>query len=64
MNIKSFCLLSGMLFIIVAVVHLARLVLGWPLLIGAMFVPMWVSVVGLIVTGALGVYGLRFGARN
>jgi hypothetical protein len=42
-----------------APVHLARIVMGWPVMIGAWSVPMWVSWLGLVVTAALAYFGFR-----
>ena len=50
---KPASLLAVFVFSLVAVTHLLRLVLQTEVLVGGAIVPMWVSVVGLIVTGAL-----------
>ena len=41
--------LSIMLFIIVAILHGMRVVLGWDMIIGGMSVPVWASVLGVLV---------------
>jgi hypothetical protein len=64
MTHKTFALLSGIIFIIVAVVHLFRLVQGWDITIAGWLVPMWVSWVGLIIPGILGYFGLRLGTKG
>lgn len=48
-------MLASVLFALVAVCHLVRLVTGWPVIIASWSVPGWVSVLGVIVPGALAV---------
>ena len=45
--------LSALLFSLMAIAHLARLVLRVEVIAGGHVVPMWVSVIGLVVPGAL-----------
>ncbi len=56
---KRYCVISGVLFALVAVAHLLRIVYGLPVVIGAFNVPMWMSWVGLIVPGGLAVWAFR-----
>ena len=58
MSQKNYALVSGLIFAIVALVHLLRLVQGWDLVVAGYLVPMWVSWIGLIIPGVLGYYGL------
>ncbi|HYC17665.1 MAG TPA: hypothetical protein VEC94_10695 [Pseudolabrys sp.] len=64
MDQKTFSMVAGTIFAIVAVVHLLRILLGWPAVIGDWTVPMWVSWIGLVVAGVLGYFGLRLGTRH
>jgi len=41
------------IFILIAAVHLLRLVYGWEATLNGVVVPMWVSVLGLLIAGAL-----------
>ncbi len=50
---KPFATLAIAIFILMAVVHLLRLVYGWEVTVNGMVVPMWVSVIGLLIAGAL-----------
>jgi hypothetical protein len=50
---KPATLVAVVVFGLVAVAHLLRLVFQTEVLVGGAAVPMWVSVVGLIVAGAL-----------
>ena len=64
MEQKTFDIVAGVIFALVALVHLMRIWLGWPVAIGGWPVPMWVSWIGLIVAGGLAYFGLRFGVRR
>lgn len=45
--------IAVVIFVIVAAAHLCRLVMGWDIVIAGYAVPMWVSIPGAIVPGAL-----------
>ena len=53
MDQKQFSLVAGAIFAVVAAVHLLRVYMGWPVVIGNWDVPMWLSWIGLIVAGGL-----------
>jgi hypothetical protein len=51
MDRKTFTLLAGVIFAIVALVHLLRIYMAWPVVIGDWTVPIWVSWIALVVAG-------------
>jgi hypothetical protein len=57
MTEKTFLKTAAAIFGVVAVVHLVRILAGWPIVIDGWTVPMWVSWIGLIVSGGLSYYG-------
>jgi hypothetical protein len=59
MNQRSFSLVAGIIFIIIALLHLLRIIYGWEAVIGGWVVPKWISWVALVVAGDLGFEGLR-----
>jgi hypothetical protein len=59
MNQRVFNQVSGIIFAIVVVVHLVRLYMGWPVVIGTWAAPTWLSWVGCVVAGTLAYSGLR-----
>ena len=59
MSPKTFSLTAAMVFLLVAVVHVLRLVYGWGAVIGGWTVPMWISWVGLVVAAFLSYHGFR-----
>ena len=50
---RAYLLVCGLLFGTVALLHVLRLIYGWQVQIGAQVLPMWISVVGLVLAGAL-----------
>ncbi len=63
MDQRKFCIVAAAIFAIVALVHLLRILMNWPIVIGTWSVPMWLSWIGLIVAGGLSVFGFRVAAR-
>ena len=53
MDQKMFSVMAGVIFAAVALFHLVRIHMGWPVMIGHWSVPMWVSWIGLVVAGGL-----------
>lgn len=62
MKIRSYLSISGTVFALVALAHLLRLVAGWELVIGEWQAPGWVSLVGMLVPGALAGWAFRLAA--
>jgi len=55
MSQKAFLAVSGTIFGIIAILHLARIVFGWPAQIGSVHVPTWASWLSLLVAGYLSI---------
>jgi hypothetical protein len=64
MDRKTFCMLTGIILTLVALFHLVRIYMEWPVMIGDWSVPKWVSWVALIVAGGLAAFGFRFTAND
>jgi hypothetical protein len=58
MDQKTFSIVAGVIFTLVALFHLVRIYMGWLVMIGDWSVPMWVSWIGLVVPGGLAFFGL------
>lgn len=56
---RHYCITSGVVFALLALVHVWRLVLGSPIQIGAWSVPLSFSAVGAIVAGGFAVWAFR-----
>jgi hypothetical protein len=59
MEQKTFSVIAGVIFALVALVHLVRIYFGWSIVIGGWSVPMWPSWVAFVGAGALSYFGLR-----
>ena len=60
---KSLLLITGVVFLIVAVIHFARLMFGWELIVGDLGVPLWLSWLGVVLTGYLSYASFHFAFR-
>ncbi len=52
---KPFTTIAIVIFSLVAVLHVLRLIFGWQAVIDGLVIPMWASVVGLIIAGWLAI---------
>ena len=64
MSEKNYALISGILFALVAIVHMWRIIEGWPVTVDGAELSMGASWVAAIITAALAFYGLRIGLRR
>lgn len=53
MTNKNYLSVTGIIFLIIAVLHALRIAYGWHAEIGGWTVPMWLSWVALVVSGYL-----------
>lgn len=56
---RAYLQISGTLFGVVALAHALRVIQGWRVEVGGWVLPMWVSIVGFLLTGALAVWAFR-----
>jgi hypothetical protein len=56
--------ITAVLFLVVALVHLLRIIFGWSAQIGGVTVPMWASWLALVVAAALTYFGFRQNVRS
>lgn len=59
MSSKAFSRVAGLVFLLVAIAHLLRAVLGWSVFVDGWAFPMWLSVLAIIAAGFLAFEGLR-----
>jgi Na+/proline symporter len=50
---KPFTTIASVIFIIVAILHLLRLLQGWEIIANGMLIPMWVSLFGCVLPAVL-----------
>lgn len=54
---------AGIIFLIIAVLHLSRVVQGWEANIGGFNVPMWASYLAVLIAGYLAFHGLKLSGK-
>lgn len=59
MTVRTYALLSSVIFLLVAVLQLVRLVLQWDVMIGGWHLPLWASIVAVLVAGFMSFAGFR-----
>ena len=59
MDQKMFSVVAGVIFAVVALFHLVRVYMSWPVMIGDWSVPMWASWIGLVIAGGLAFFGVE-----
>ena len=64
MSQRTFTIIASAIFTVVALLHVLRIFLGWPAVIGGWTVPMWLSWIGLVVAGGLSYFGIRLAMRR
>jgi hypothetical protein len=50
---------SGVFFALLALVQLVRVLLGWPVQVASVSVPLWASALAFIVAGTLALWAFR-----
>ena len=63
MRQKTFSLTAGVVFLLIALGHLLRVALGATLVVEGVAIPMWASVLAMIVMGYLAYEGLRLSRK-
>ncbi len=64
MKQKYYFLATAVIFSIIAVLHLARIILDWSASIAGWSVPMWLSWVAIVVSVVIAYYGFTFSKRR
>jgi len=64
MSQKNYSFLAGVIFFLVALIHLSRIIFGWPVLIAGWAVPLWINWGGVVVTGFLAWQGLKLSRKQ
>ncbi len=64
MSQKTYYLVCGAVFFVVATAHLTRLIMGWEIAIADWTVPRWVSIPGLIFSGILSAWGFVLASQT
>ena len=60
---SRYAVVSGAIFGLVAVAHAVRALYGWPVQIGGLDIPVWVSWVSTVIAGGLCAWAFRSGHK-
>ena len=63
MSQKTFSLVAGVFFLLIALAHVLRIAYGASVVVQNTSIPMWASVIAVVVTGYLAYEGLRLGRK-
>jgi len=64
MNDKPYCLITGIIFALVAIVHLLRIAYDWSVHIENWIAPMWISWLGVVVAGLLALWAFSMAFKK
>ncbi len=64
MSRNKYQVVSGVVFALVACLHLARVIYGWQVHIETWTAPLWLSWGGFVVAGALSIWAFRLLGRT
>ena len=64
MRQKTFSLVVGLIFLLIAVMHVLRLALKWEVVLNGWSLPMWVSVNAIVITAYLAFESLKLSRRS
>lgn len=56
---RHYAKVSGVFFALLAILQLARLLFRWPVQIASVNLPLWLSALAVVVTGALATWAFR-----
>jgi hypothetical protein len=60
---KGYAQASAAFFSLLAIVQLIRVVLGWPVQVAGVQIPIWASIIAFLIVSALAVWGFRSTSR-
>jgi hypothetical protein len=63
MSEHSFSLTAGIVFLLIALAHLVRIVFGAPVVVYDISVPVWASLIAVVITGFLSYEGFHFARK-
>ncbi len=64
MTLKNYCFVSGVLFVLVALLHLVRVVIQADVVVDGFAVPMYISWFGFLVPAALAAWAFRLAGSD
>jgi hypothetical protein len=63
MNVRAYLMVSSVIFAFVAVAHLLRFAMGWSVQLGTWNVPLWASLLAVLVSASVAIWGIAVARR-
>ena len=60
---RAYVYITGVIFGVVTLAHALRLIMGWPIELAGLAIPVWMSWLGILVAGALCAWAFRLVGR-
>jgi hypothetical protein len=60
---RAYVHITGVIFGIVTLAHVLRLIMGWPIQLAGLVIPVWMSWPGILLAGTLCVWAFRLVGR-
>lgn len=57
MKTKPYLIVSTMVFAVVGIIHLIRFLLGWPVQLGSWSIPLYASLIAVVVCAVIAIWG-------
>ena len=64
MNHKHYMIVTKIIFTVIAVIHLMRALMGWPIVFNGHVIPYWVSWAGFLIAGYLAYSAEKISTRK
>ena len=64
MNAKPYLIVSGIIFTLIALVHIVRIVQAWSIQIESWSAPIWISWLGIVITVFLAIWAFTLAVRH
>jgi len=64
MSEDTYSLIAGIIFLLIALGHLARIIMGLPVVVQGVSFPVWASVIALVVTAFLSYEGFHLARKT
>jgi hypothetical protein len=61
---KTYNIVTGTIFLVVAIVHFARIIFSWQMVVGGLVIPIWISWIGLVVAGVIAYLGFKLSKQS
>lgn len=64
MNPRNYACVSGIVFVLIAILQFLRFILGWQVMAEGHVIPLWPSAVAALVAGFLAYWGLSVSKKS